>query len=61
MSYVQESGARLAHLVDLVDTGRLTLRTSAAYPLDAVAKAMRAFGRSSTGKVIIDPRQGRPG
>lgn len=61
MSYVQENGARLAHLVDLVDNGRLTLRTAATYPLDAAAETMRAFDRSSTGKIIIDLLQGRAG
>ncbi|MGI8722829.1 MAG: NADP-dependent oxidoreductase [Geodermatophilaceae bacterium] len=54
MSYVEQDGRRLAHLVDLIDDGRLTLRTAATYPLDAVAEAMRAFDRSSTGKVILD-------
>lgn len=54
MSYVQQNGARLTHLVDLINTGRLTLRTAATYPLDAVTEAMRAFDRTSNGKSILD-------
>lgn len=54
MSYVQQNGARLTHLVDLINTGRLTLRTAATYPLDAVTEAMRAFDRTSNGKIILD-------
>lgn len=61
MSYVQQDGRRLAHLVDLIDNGRLTLRTAAIYPLAAIAEAMRAFDRPNTGKIIIDLLQGRAG
>ncbi len=61
MSYVQQNGGRLAHLVDLIDNGLLTLRTAATYPLDAVAEAMRAFDRITTGKIILGLLQGRAG
>lgn len=54
MSFVDESGRRLAQLVELVEGGRLRLRTATAYELADVAEAHRRCERGGlAGKVAL--------
>lgn len=54
MSYVDENGHRLAELVQLVDAGRLRLRTAAAYRLvDVVAAHTDPHPRGVSGKTAL--------
>jgi NADPH2:quinone reductase len=55
-AWIRADGARLADLVELVETGRLTLRVAETLPLEQVAAAHERVAKGGLrGRVVLVP------